>query len=186
VFNSAKCGSALTRRFDAMSWRVCSGSALAFLCLPLAAQASISPCDLNKDGVVNASDVQLAIDMSLGSIPCTADINGAGVCNAAIVQRVINAARGGPCVTGPGAVAHYVSLSWTASLSLNVAAYNVYRGTKPGGPYTIVNTSPVVGTTFTDKTVVAGQTYYYVSVAVDDKNAHSAYSREVSATVPSP
>lgn len=186
VFKSAKCGSALTRRFEAMSWRVRSGSALAFLALSLAAQASVSPCDLNKDGVINTADVQLAINMTLGSVPCTASIDGAGVCNAAIVQRVINAARGGPCVTGPGAVAHYVSLSWAPSLSLDVAGYNVYRGTKSGGPYTIVNASLVVGTTFTDKTVVAGQTYYYVSAAVNDKNMQSPYSSQVSATVPSP
>jgi hypothetical protein len=58
-------------------------------------------CDLNHDGVTSVVDVQLAVNMSLGTIPCTANINGSGVCAVTTVQRVINAALGGPCVTGP-------------------------------------------------------------------------------------
>lgn len=58
------------------------------------ALAQISPCDLNQDGTTNATDVQLAINMTVGAVPCTANIGGSGVCNAAIVQRVINAALG--------------------------------------------------------------------------------------------
>ena len=68
---------------------------LSLVSIPVLAQ--ISPCDLNQDGVVNAVDVQSAIEMTLGSVPCTANIDGAGVCNVAIVQRVVNAALGGAC-----------------------------------------------------------------------------------------
>jgi len=151
-----------------------------------AAWAQISPCDLNQDGTVNAADVQLAINMALGSVPCTANIGGAGVCNVAIVQRVINAAMGGACVTGLGAIPHSVSLSWTASISSNVAGYNVYRGSASGGPYTIMNSSLVAGITFIDSTVAAGQTYYYVCTAVDTNNKESAYSNTAAAAVPTP
>lgn len=64
--------------------------------------AQSNACDLLNQGIVNAADVQAAINMTLGVTPCTANIAGAGVCTVAVVQRVINAALGGPCVTGPG------------------------------------------------------------------------------------
>jgi hypothetical protein len=54
-------------------------------------------CDLNSDGVVNSTDVNLAVQMALGQIVCTANINGAGVCNVVTVQRVINATLGQGC-----------------------------------------------------------------------------------------
>ena len=60
-----------------------------------------SACDLNFDGVISVLDVQLAVNMSLGTTPCTANINGQGVCAVTTIQRVVNAALGGACVTGP-------------------------------------------------------------------------------------
>jgi hypothetical protein len=63
--------------------------------------ATLSACDLNGDGVVNSSDVQIAISQSLGTAPCTnAALTGDGSCNVVDVQRVINAALGGACRTG--------------------------------------------------------------------------------------
>jgi len=70
-----------------------------------AAGGSGSPtsCDLNRDGVVNIADVQLAINQSLGILPCTsADLDADGVCNITDVQREINASLGGPCLLGAG------------------------------------------------------------------------------------
>ena len=61
----------------------------------------VSACDLNGDGVTSVLDAQLAVNMSLGTTPCTANVNGAGVCEVTTIQRVINAALGGACVTGP-------------------------------------------------------------------------------------
>ena len=60
-----------------------------------------SACDLNFDGVISVLDAQLAVNMSLGTTPCTANVNGQGVCEVTTIQRVVNAALGGPCVTGP-------------------------------------------------------------------------------------
>jgi fibronectin type 3 domain-containing protein len=62
----------------------------------------------------------------------------------------------------------------------------VYRGTKTGGPYTKVNSSLNVDTTFTDTTVAAGNTYFYVVTAVDGSGTESSYSNEAKAVVPSP
>src|SRR5215472_117613 len=58
-------------------------------------QAPSNACDLATPyGTIDASDVQAAINMSLGVAPCTANIAGANVCNVVVVQRVINASLG--------------------------------------------------------------------------------------------
>ena len=87
--------------------------------------------------------------------------------------------------TGTAAPQHSVSLSWTASTS-TVVGYNVYRGTQSGGPYAVLNSSPNPSTTFTDSTVQAGSTYYYVVTAVDSTGTESAYSNQAQAVVPTP
>jgi hypothetical protein len=84
-----------------------------------------------------------------------------------------------------GTGTHVVDLTWHASTSV-VAGYNVYRGAVSGGPYTKLNSSSVSGTTYMDKSVQAGQEYYYVVTAIDSNNDESAYSNQTSAVVPSP
>jgi len=87
--------------------------------------------------------------------------------------------------TGTPAPQHSVSLSWTASTS-TVIGYNVYRGAQSGGPYVVLNSAPNVGTTYTDGTVQAGATYYYVVNAVDASGNVSAYSNQAQAVIPTP
>jgi hypothetical protein len=79
---------------------------------------------------------------------------------------------------------HQVALTWNPSTSV-VVGYNVYRSTQSGGPYTELNSSPVLVDTYTDKTVLASQTYFYVLTAVDAGGVESGFSNEVQATVPS-
>lgn len=146
---------------------------------------ALNACDLNADGVVNVLDIQLATNMALGLSPCTANIIAPGVCNIVVIQRVTNAVLTGSCITGL-VVPHSVSLNWTASMSSNVTGYNVYRGTQAGGPYTKLTASPVAGTSYTDLTVLAGQTYYYVTTAVNSNNVESAYSNQAQAVIPTP
>jgi hypothetical protein len=86
---------------------------------------------------------------------------------------------------GTQAVSHSVGLTWNASTS-TVVGYNVYRSTTSGGPYTLITSSLVSGTTYSDTSVSAGVTYYYVVTAVDSSGNESAYSNEASATVPTP
>jgi hypothetical protein len=90
-------------------------------------------------------------------------------------------------LTGTGMLApqHSVSLSWTASTS-TVVGYNVYRGAQTGGPYTMISSGSVTGTVYTDSTVQAAQTYYYVVTAVDGSGGESVYSNQVQAVIPSP
>jgi len=79
--------------------------------------------------------------------------------------------------------AHTATLSWVASTSA-VAGYYVYRGTVDGGPYILLTSSPVAGLTYADTTVQSGQTYYYVTTAVDSSGNQSGFSNQVQAIVP--
>ncbi|HSM87617.1 MAG TPA: choice-of-anchor D domain-containing protein [Candidatus Limnocylindrales bacterium] len=87
--------------------------------------------------------------------------------------------------TGVQPPQHSASLSWTASTS-TVAGYNVYRGSQSGGPYTLITLSPQPGTTYTDNSVQAGITYFYVVTAVDSSAQESVFSNEVVAAIPTP
>jgi hypothetical protein len=83
------------------------------------------------------------------------------------------------------AVAHTANLSWTASTTPNVT-YNVYRAAASTGPFTTpLNSSPIMGTTYTDTSVQAGQAYYYVTTAVASNGTQSAASNAVPVTIPS-
>ena len=146
------------------------------------ATASVGACDLNKDGVVNVVDVQVAVNIDLGVVSCPVDING-GVCGSTLVQQTLSAALGEGC---SATITHAVSLNWGPSTSSNIAGYNVYRSTSPGGPYTQLNPALLTATSFTDANVTAGQTYYYVTAAVNTSNNQSSYSNQAQATVPSP
>jgi Abnormal spindle-like microcephaly-assoc'd, ASPM-SPD-2-Hydin len=85
--------------------------------------------------------------------------------------------------TGVSPQQYTVSLSWDASPS-QVAGYNIYRGTTSGGPYTKINSTLDSVTTYTDSTVSASQTYYYVTTAVNSSGQQSAYSNQVQVVVP--
>ena len=80
---------------------------------------------------------------------------------------------------------HTVSLSWTESAS-GVSGFNVYRSSTSGGPYARVNTTLLSGTTFNDQNVQAGQTYFYVTTAVNSGSVESNYSNQAEAVIPSP
>jgi hypothetical protein len=78
---------------------------------------------------------------------------------------------------------HSVALSWDRSSS-TVVGYFVYRSSKPSGPYAKVNSAADASLSYSDSTVANGQVYYYVVTAVDSSNLESAYSNQVSVTIP--
>ncbi len=86
--------------------------------------------------------------------------------------------------SGTAAPQHSVSLSWSASSS-SVTGYNVYRGSATGGPYAKL-TSADASTSYTDTSVQAGQTYYYVTTSIGTDGMESSYSNQVSAVIPTP
>jgi Abnormal spindle-like microcephaly-assoc'd, ASPM-SPD-2-Hydin len=83
------------------------------------------------------------------------------------------------------AVKHSVALNWSPSTS-TVIGYFVYRSTISGGPYSKLTSSVDTVPSYTDGTVSGGLTYYYVVTSVDSSNVESAYSNQVSVTIPSP
>ncbi len=89
-------------------------------------------------------------------------------------------------LTGSGTTPpqHSVTLSWSSD-GASVSGYNVYRGAAPGGPFTQINALEP-NTMFTDETVRACTTYYYVVTAVGSTGLESAYSNQVQAVIPMP
>jgi hypothetical protein len=80
---------------------------------------------------------------------------------------------------------HSVSISWDPSASTNAAFYNVYRGTVGGGPYNLIGTN-IKAMAYTDSTVQAGATYYYVTTSVSTTGLESIFSNEFNCTIPTP
>ena len=83
-------------------------------------------------------------------------------------------------------VGHTVILTWDASASPGVVGYYVYRGNLSGGPYTKTTAQSVNALDYYDIGIQSGKTYYYVVTAIDASTVESAYSKEISATVPIP
>jgi hypothetical protein len=78
-----------------------------------------------------------------------------------------------------------VQLAWDANPpSDQVAGYNMYRSNQSGFGYVRLNATLIPATTYTDDTIVAGQTYYYVCTAVNTSGLESGFSNEVSYSVP--
>ena len=79
-------------------------------------------------------------------------------------------------------VSHSVTMGWNADAS--AAAYNVYRSTASGGPFTNLTPARVAATQYVDSGVQGGKTYYYEVTAVTSAGVESAPSSQVSATIP--
>jgi fibronectin type 3 domain-containing protein len=80
---------------------------------------------------------------------------------------------------------HSVTLTWAASTT-PVVGYNVYRAAPPTGPYSKLNSEPIMTTYYADTSVEAGHTYAYHVTAVNGKKRESPATTDVTATVPSP
>jgi Abnormal spindle-like microcephaly-assoc'd, ASPM-SPD-2-Hydin/Protein of unknown function (DUF1573) len=85
--------------------------------------------------------------------------------------------------TGTAPVSHSVALNWTPGSSAAVA-FNLYRGSTSGGPYSKMNPSPLSTTSYTDPSVSAGLTYYYVATDLNSAGEESTYSNQVTAAIP--
>jgi len=144
-----------------------------------------------SSAVYSISGVTLPLTLNAGQSTTgtiTFAPSAAGANNATVNAMVNSSSAASLSLTGTGVTPpppppgnHSVSLSWLASTSSNIVAYNVYRATVSTGPFTKIGN--VAGTTFTDSSVQTG-TYFYEVTAVDNTNTESAPTAAVSANVP--
>jgi hypothetical protein len=72
------------------SWTITGGTPPTVTCSP---QSGLTP--------PNVTDVRLQTNMALNLTACTNSLTQTGTCTVVDVQRVVNAALGGACITGP-------------------------------------------------------------------------------------
>ncbi len=101
------------------------------------------------------------------SAPASINVSGAGITSG---------------TSSPPPVQHSVALSWGPSAS-PVTGYRVYRD---GGSGFLPLTSVITNLTYTDATVVSGDTYHYAVTAVDAVGDESSFSNEATAVIPTP
>jgi hypothetical protein len=118
------------------------------------------------------------------TIRFTPNASGTASGKAGFVSNAVNS----PTVeqlTGIGVAqgSHSVDLSWESGDGKAVG-YNIYRSANKAGPFTEINTALDSSTNYTDSTVVAGATYYYVATEVNAQGEESAYSNVAKAVIP--
>ena len=77
---------------------------------------------------------------------------------------------------------HSVTLAWAPAAA--AVGYNIYRGPAENGPFAKMNASPHPKSTFTDASVVGGQTYFYRTTSVNKGGRESNYSNQVRVEIP--
>jgi fibronectin type 3 domain-containing protein len=91
----------------------------------------------------------------------------------------------GTGASGAASGSGQVTLTWDApSTSPDpVAGYNVFRSPSGASSYQQLNSSAVTGTSYTDSTAQAGQSYNYVVLSVDASGVESGPSNVASAAL---
>jgi trimeric autotransporter adhesin len=140
--------------------------------------------------VTNASNTAVTWSASLGSVTTagmfTAPVTSTNEQAVVTATSVADPSKSASAVfTVQPPIQHSVTLGWQASTSNNIAFYSAYRSLTHGGPYGLIS-SAITGLGYTDATVQAGATYYYVVTATDNTGQESADSVEVAAAVPIP
>jgi fibronectin type 3 domain-containing protein len=138
--------------------------------VPVLGWSQFSACDVNKDGLINIVDVQIATNNALS---CTS----LGAYSTFVPQVITGVLSSCQVTTG----IHTVFLNWTATSG---ATYNIYRATTSGGyNYSSPLVTGLSGPPFVDCSVALSQTYYYVIRAVAN-GSQSINSSEVTAMIP--
>src|SRR3989449_823911 len=167
-----------------------SNSAPQTVTLTNSGNSSVSISQINVSGSgFSASGLTAPLTLAAGqtasfSVVFASTTAGSAIGNISLVSNATNSPTIALSASGVQPIPLARTLSWNPSLSA-VVSYNIYRGTQSGGSYQKLNSSPVSTTTYTDNSVLAGQTYFYVVTAVDSRNMESVHSNEVSATIPS-
>jgi Protein of unknown function (DUF1573) len=131
----------------------------------------------------------LPVTISAGqSLPVTVQFtpnsSGQATAKAGFVSTALDSPTVAPLSgTGVAAAAHNVTLSWQPGSS-SAVGFNVFRSTASGGPFQQINSALDSSTNYTDSTVAAGMTYYYVTTEVNAQGQQSSYSNMAEAVIP--
>jgi len=154
--------------------------------------ASNGPVTISSDRATSSEFAILGLKLPLTipsgkSVPVTIRFtpNGSGTDPAKV--GFISTAADSPTlepVTGTGVArgSFSVYLSWTGDAT--AVGYNVLRAKAKSGPFHAINTALESSTDYTDSTVVAGATYYYVTTAVNARGEQSPHSNVTEAVIP--
>jgi len=129
----------------------------------------------------------LTLNPANGAITGTPTAPGASPFNATVMDSTTPLAQtstAGFTITIVGGTGHSVLFTWSPSPSSGVVGYNIYRSNVSGSSYSKINATAISGLTYTDGTVVSGETYYYVFTATDAQADESGFSTEVPAVIP--
>lgn len=155
---------------------------------------------INRSGAAGSMTISLGYDIPVGAVfvdpfTSTTYTTVAGVSGTALTVPSVAAntgmvlvldsgaysVPGVPTLSGVAAGGTAVDLSWT--LPSSGYTYNVYRSAlSGGGGRTLIHSSAVDATSYTDATVSSGVTYYYTVEAVSAGGVASAPSNEVGVT----
>ncbi len=156
-----------------------------------ASGSSVSVSSASLSGAeFSLSGLSLPVTIPAGqSVPFTLTFapqaTGSASAVLSVTSNAANSPTGNLSGMGTAPAQHSVSLTWADSGS-GIMGYNVYRGGTSGGPYVGINSGLDPTTAYTDNSVSAGQTYYYVATSVDGNGKESPFSNETQAVVPTP
>jgi hypothetical protein len=146
--------------------------------------ANLSDAEFSLAGITFPTTILAGQSMPI-TLTFSPQSSGAARGVLAVVSNASNAAAETMNGVGVAPTQHSVSLSWTDSDS-GIVGYNIYRGSVSGGPYTQINSGLESTAAYSDSSVIAGQTYYYVTTVVDGSGVESGYSNEAKAVIPTP
>jgi hypothetical protein len=146
--------------------------------------ATMTSSEFKLSGVTLPLTVSAGQNVTLNLL-FTPGASGAASANLSLQSNASNNVSEALTGYGLAAVQHSVALSWTQS-GTNISGFNVYRATAAGGPYSRINSNLVSATGYTDTTVQAGTTYFYVTSALNSTGSESKYSNQAQALVPNP
>jgi len=98
-----------------------------------------SACDVNGDGVITVSDVQIEINAVLGLTPCAVTFDGSSTCDVTDVQQIINALLGTSTCPRVSALQIVTSSLPPSTVGISYTATLAASGGTP--PYTWVTTA---------------------------------------------
>ena len=145
---------------------------------------SYSGAGISASGAVNAV---LSPGQSTSMTVTFAPTQAGSVAGSVVVTSTASDSPLDIAVSGIGAAAnttYSVDLSWAASASSGVTGYDVYRSTVSGGPYTLLDPTPVAALDYSDSSVQSGTEYFYVVTSVESNGTQSAYSTQISVSIP--